>query len=294
MVKFIIPFDEAAAAANNQPRVTRDLLKSEYSPFSIEMVLVGFKALGYGLGQFWRDSLFGISKLPSYYDAELAANNLRDKLQNGTYRDKYNRFRDGYKNQMSALAAKDVGDAESPDEYEDYEQMDDYNWETLRYWDSTIPKEQVLFPVYFTKHYQIMKENQAKRNDFKKYEYIPWDHWPAKPDPYRPACQTTEGQVEEALAEALPIEHIRHLSTRMGLVPGSSGDGQDPDDNRGPPRKKLPDDKIGGSDDEEAKKKKRKKNKSTNSRLVRVTSVAVRNTNQVSTFNFFLLLSTTT
>jgi hypothetical protein len=68
---------------------------------------------------------------------------------------------------MSALAAKDVGDAESPDEYEDYEQMDDYNWETLRYWDSTVPREQVLFPIYFTRHYQIMKENQAKRNNFK-------------------------------------------------------------------------------------------------------------------------------
>jgi hypothetical protein len=78
-------------------------------------------------------------------------------------------------------------------------------------------------------------------------------------------------------------------------VPGSSGDGQDPDDNRGPPRKKLPDDKIGDDNDEKAKKKKRKNdNKSTKSRLVRVTEVAVRNTNQVSTFNFFPLLSTTT
>jgi hypothetical protein len=105
--------------------------------------------------------------------------------------------------------------------------------------------------------------------------------------------------VEEAVAEALSIEHICHLLTRMGLVPGSSGDGQDPDDNRGPPRKKLPDDKIGGGnnsdDDEEAKKKKRKKDDdSTKSRLVRVTEVAVRNINQVSNFIFFLLLSTMT
>ena len=65
------------------------------------------------------------------------------------------------------------------------------------------------------------------------------------------------------------------------MIPGSSGssDGQDPDDNRGPPRKQLPGDKIGGgggddnNDDEEKKKKKRKKDDDSDHKtvLVRVT-----------------------
>ncbi len=62
MVKFIFP----ATYAQNQPRIARSLQKSEYSPFSIQMVLVGFKYLGFGLSQFWKDSLWGISHSPSY------------------------------------------------------------------------------------------------------------------------------------------------------------------------------------------------------------------------------------
>jgi hypothetical protein len=74
------------------------------------------------------------------------------------------------------------------------------------------------------------------------------------------------------------------------LVPGSSGDGQDPDDNRGPPGRQLPQDKVGGgndSDDEEEEKRKKKKKKE-ESRLVRVTKIVVRNSNQVSNLIFFL------
>jgi len=93
------------------------------------------------------------------------------------------------------------------------------------------------------------------------------------------------------------IEQFRQASARGQLIPGSSGSGdsQDPDDNRGPPRKQLPGDKIGGSsgddndDDEEKKKKKRKKDDDSDHQtvLVRVAEVAVRNINQVSTLIFF-------
>ena len=97
----------------------------------------------------------------------------------------------------------------------------------------------------------------------------------------------------------MSVEHFRQSSARGTLVPGSSGDSQDPDDNSGPPRKQLPGDKIGdnSSDDEQEKKKKKegkKDDNSTKSRIVRVTEVAVRNINQVSTFIFFPLLLTMT
>ncbi len=74
------------------------------------------------------------------------------------------------------------------------------------------------------------------------------------------------------------------------MVPGSSGDGQDPDDNRGPPGRQLPQDKVGGgkdSDEEEEERRKKKRKKEEESRLVRVTKIVVRNSNQVS--NFFPL-----
>jgi hypothetical protein len=71
------------------------------------------------------------------------------------------------------------------------------------------------------------------------------------------------------------------------LVPGSSGNGQDPDDNRGPPGRQLPQDKVGGNDsDDEEEERRKKKKKKEESCLVRVTKIVVRNSNQVSTFNF--------
>ena len=73
------------------------------------------------------------------------------------------------------------------------------------------------------------------------------------------------------------------------MVPGSSGDGQDPDNNRGPPGRQLPQDKVGGNDsnDKEEEEKRKKKKKKEESRLVRVTKIVVRNSNQVSNLIFF-------
>jgi hypothetical protein len=89
------------------------------------------------------------------------------------------------------------------------------------------------------------------------------------------------------------IKQVCQALSRGQLIPGSSGDGQDLDNNRGPPRKQLPGDKIGDgySDDdkEEKKKKKRKKDDDSDKTvLVRAAKVAMRNINQVSTLNFFL------
>jgi hypothetical protein len=153
------------------------------------------------------------------------------------------------------------------------------------------------YQIHFTNQYHFVLENQEWRRNFKNNHIIPWDHWLAKADPYYPMCKTTKSQAEEARAEAVLIEQFRHLSTSGMLIPGGSGNGQDPDDNRGPPKKQLPEDKIGSNnnsddDNEEKKKKKRKKDDdSDKSRLVRFTTVAVRNINQVSTLIFFSFLS---
>jgi len=141
-----------------------------------------------------------------------------------------------------------------------------------------------------TQHVQMLVENEERLLDFESNHLIPWDHWPAKTDPYQPDCVSTQSQVEEARSEATWIGTFYHSQARSALVPGSSGDGQDPDDNRGPPGRQLPQDKVGGgndSDEEEEERRKKKKKKEEESRLVRVTKIVVRNSNQVSTFNFF-------
>ena len=140
----------------------------------------------------------------------------------------------------------------------------------------------------------MLVENEERLLDFESNHLIPWDHWPAKTDPYQPDCVSTQSQVEEARSEATWIGTFYHSQARSALVPGSSGDGQDPDDNRGPPGRQLPQDKVGGGNDsdeeeEEEERRKKKKKKEEESRLVRVTKIVVRNSNQVSTFNFFFL-----
>jgi len=136
----------------------------------------------------------------------------------------------------------------------------------------------------------MLVENEERLRDFESNHLIPWDHWPAKTDPHQPDCVSTQSQVEEARSEAAWIGTFYQSQARSALVPGSSGDGQDPDDNRGPPGRQLPQDKVGGgndSDEEEEERRKKKRKKEEESRLVRVTKIVVRNSNQVSTFNFF-------
>jgi len=137
----------------------------------------------------------------------------------------------------------------------------------------------------------MMAENEERLRDFKSNHLIPWDHWPAKTDPHQPDCVSTQSQVEEARSEATWIGTFYQSQARSALVPGSSGDGQDPDDNRGPPGRQLPQDKVGGndSDDKEEEEGRKKKKKKEESRLVRVTKIVVRNSNQVSTLIFFPL-----
>ncbi len=140
------------------------------------------------------------------------------------------------------------------------------------------------------KHW-VQEEHDSQTLPYKDRRHlIPWDHWPAKLDPYQPQCVSTQNQVEEARSEAAWIGTFYQSQARSALVPGSSGDGQDTDDNRGPPGRQLPQNKVGGgndSDDEEEEKRKKKKKKE-ESRLVRVTKIVVRNSNQVSNLNFFL------
>ena len=159
---------------------------------------------------------------------------------------------------------------------------------TLPYKDRRLEFPIVAFNA--TQHVQMLVENEERLRDFESNHLIPWDHWPAKTDPYQPDCVSTQSQVEEARSEAAWIGTFYQSQARSALVPGSSGDGQDPDDNRGPPGRQLPQDKVGGgndSDDEEEEKRKKKKKKE-ESRLVRVTKIVVRNSNQVSNLIFFL------
>lgn len=140
------------------------------------------------------------------------------------------------------------------------------------------------FPVIAfnsTQHVQMLVENEERLLDFESNHLIPWDHWPAKPDPYQPECVSTQSQVEEARSEAAWIGTFYQSQARSALVPGSSGDGQDPDDNRGPPGRQLPQDKVGGNDSDSDKEEEERRKKEEESRLVRVTKIVVRNSNQV-------------
>jgi hypothetical protein len=132
----------------------------------------------------------------------------------------------------------------------------------------------------------MLVENEERLRDFESNHLIPWDHWPAKTDPYQPDCVSTQSQVEGARSEAAWIGTFYQSQARSALVPGSSGDGQDPDDNGGPPGRQLPQDKVGGNDSDDKEEEERRKKKKEESRLVRVTKIVVRNSNQVSTFNF--------
>jgi len=166
--------------------------------------------------------------------------------------------------------------------------QEEHDSQTLPYKDRRLEFPIVAFNA--TQHVQMLVENEERLRDFESNHLIPWDHWPAKPDPYQPECVSTQSQVEEARSEAAWIGTFYQSQARSALVPGSSGDGQDPDDNRGPPGRQLPQDKVGGgndSDDKEEEKRKKKKKKE-ESRLVRVTKIVVRNSNQVSNLIFFL------
>ncbi len=159
------------------------------------------------------------------------------------------RIRDDNIEQWAALAAKDLGEAKAPDAFENFEQMDDYTWETIQESDDSIPykNRRLEFPLIFnnTKHVKMMLENRERQRNFQNNHIIPWDHWLAKTDPYQPVCESTRSQVEEARSEAVSIQQFRQTSARSALIPGGSGDRQDPDNNQGPPRKQLPEDKIG-------------------------------------------------
>jgi len=45
-----------------------------------------------------------------------------------------------------------------------------------------------------TQHAQMMVENEERLLDFESNHLIPWDHWPAKTDPYQPDCVSTQSQ----------------------------------------------------------------------------------------------------
>jgi hypothetical protein len=286
MVKFVVPSEAAVC------RFTRGVRFSHppgYTPF--QMMVVRLKSLYNRSAKLWRESIYGISP-PS---PEAVLNEYVAQIKKGP---ELPQIRDDNIEQWAALAAKDLGEAKALDVFEDYQQMDDYTWEIIQESDDSIPykRRRLEFPLVFnnTKHAKMMLENQERRCNIKNNHIIPWDHWLAKTDPYQPMCESTRSQVEEARSEAVSIQQFRQTSARSALIPGGSGDGQDPDDNRGPPRKELPGDKIGSDDedDEEKRKKKRKKgDEEENTRLVRITRVTVLNTNQVSTLIFFLFLA---
>jgi hypothetical protein len=123
-------------------------------------------------------------------------------------------------------------------------------------------------------------------------------------------CTTTKGQAKRAWVEAVSAQDFYQLALGTVASSSTSADGQDPDENWGPPKRQLPGDKIGSNnnndDDEEEKKKKTDErwtghqwpdldsnikvvqisNSDSDIVQVRVTKVAVQNINQVSTTLF--------
>ncbi len=170
MVKFVISSSEiAAAAACHVPRGVRFNSPPGYTP--IQMLVLGIGTLIHRSTKFWRESLYGIPSPPP----EVALNKLVAQWKKGP---ELPRICDNNVDQWAALAAKDLGEAEAPDAYKNYQQMDDYTWEIIMELDDdSIPfeRKKLEFPLCFnsTKHYQLMLENQEKLSDYKNNHIIP-------------------------------------------------------------------------------------------------------------------------
>jgi hypothetical protein len=89
------------------------------------MLLMGLKSLYDSSSRLWRQSIYGVD-LPSVeddYDEYVVQLKKEPELR---------RLRDETIEHWAALAAKDLGEAEAPDAYANYQRMDDYTWESVQ------------------------------------------------------------------------------------------------------------------------------------------------------------------
>jgi len=125
LVKFVIPSEAEVRRFTRgvRGRTASGRKPTGYSQF--HMLLVGLRSLYDRSSRLWRESIYGIDppSVEDEYDEYVAQLKKEPELR---------RLRDETIEHWAALAAKDLGEAEAPDAYENYQRMDDYTWESVQ------------------------------------------------------------------------------------------------------------------------------------------------------------------
>ena len=125
LVKFVLPSEAEVRRFTRgaRGRTASGRKPTGYSQF--HMLLMGLKSLYDSSSRLWRQSIYGVD-LPSVeddYDEYVVQLKKEPELR---------RLRDETIEHWAALAAKDLGEAEAPDAYANYQRMDDYTWESVQ------------------------------------------------------------------------------------------------------------------------------------------------------------------
>ena len=125
LVKFVLPSEAEVRRFTRgaRGRTASGRKPTGYSQF--HMLLVGLRSLYDRSSRLWRESIYGIDppSVEDEYDKYVA------QLKKGP---ELHRLRDETIEHWAALAAKDLGEAEAPDAYANYQRMDDYTWESIQ------------------------------------------------------------------------------------------------------------------------------------------------------------------
>ena len=125
LVKFVLPSEAEVRRFTRgaRGRTASGRKPTGYSQF--HMLLMGLRSLYDSSSRLWRQSIYGVD-LPSVeddYDEYVVQLKKEPELR---------RLRDETIEHWAALAAKDLGEAEAPDAYANYQRMDDYTWESVQ------------------------------------------------------------------------------------------------------------------------------------------------------------------
>ena len=125
LVKFVLPSEAEVRRFTRgaRGRTASGRRPTGYSPWY--MLLMGLRSLYNSSSRLWRQSIYGVD-LPSVedeYDEYVVQLKKEPELR---------RLRDETIEHWAALAAKDLGEAEAPDAYANYQRMDDYTWESIQ------------------------------------------------------------------------------------------------------------------------------------------------------------------
>jgi len=125
LVKFVVPSEAEVRRFTRgvRGRTASGRKPTGYSQF--HMLLVGLRSLYDRSSRLWRESIYGIDppSVEDEYDEYVAQLKKEPELRC---------LRDETIEHWAALAAKDLGEAEAPDAYENYQRMDDYTWESVQ------------------------------------------------------------------------------------------------------------------------------------------------------------------